>query len=232
MKKIMFNDRYGLTQAVLKGKKTITRRIIPDIWIDFPRSGRQKAVIAGLDSQVLMMDLSHVLGENCLYSAERKYQPKYYKDDEVAVAQTYKDCGWSPDVLQEIFVRKPTVFPDLDPISTHLGWVDLPLKYHKGWTNKMFVRADLMPHRIRITNIKGERLQDISEEDILREGIRKSVVEFGGKKIVQWTYFQENRTIWFDTPFEAFAALIDRISGRGTWERNPWVYAYEFELIK
>ena len=89
MKKIMFNDRYGLTQAVLDGRKTMTRRIIPDIWIDFPRSGRQKAVIAGLYSQVLMMDLSHVLGENLLYSADRKYQPKYYKGDEVAVAQAY-----------------------------------------------------------------------------------------------------------------------------------------------
>lgn len=29
MKKIMFNDRYGLTQAVLDGRKTMTRRIIP-----------------------------------------------------------------------------------------------------------------------------------------------------------------------------------------------------------
>lgn len=29
MKKIMFKDRYGLTQAVLEGKKTLTRRIIP-----------------------------------------------------------------------------------------------------------------------------------------------------------------------------------------------------------
>lgn len=28
MKKIMFNDRYGLTQAVLDGRKTVTRRII------------------------------------------------------------------------------------------------------------------------------------------------------------------------------------------------------------
>ena len=28
MKKIMFNDRYGLTQAVLDGRKTMTRRII------------------------------------------------------------------------------------------------------------------------------------------------------------------------------------------------------------
>ena len=30
MKKIMFNDRYGLTEAVLAGRKTMTRRIVPD----------------------------------------------------------------------------------------------------------------------------------------------------------------------------------------------------------
>ena len=229
MKKIMFNDRYGLTQAVLEGRKTMTRRIIPDIWIDFPRSGRQKAVIAGLDSQVLMMDLSHVLGENCLYSADRKYQPKYYKGDEVAVAQTYKDSGWNPDVLQETFVRKPTVFPDLDPIETHLGWVDLPFKYHKGWTNKMFVLSDLMPHRIRITDIKVERLRDISDEDCMKEGVEKWIDCYIVPGIME---NQGKNNVCFDTPREAFASLIDRISGKGTWERNPWVYAYEFELIK
>lgn len=30
MKKIMFNDEYGLTDAVLQGRKTMTRRIVTD----------------------------------------------------------------------------------------------------------------------------------------------------------------------------------------------------------
>lgn len=34
MQKIMFNDRYGLTDAVIEGRKTVTRRII--YGIDFP----------------------------------------------------------------------------------------------------------------------------------------------------------------------------------------------------
>ena len=211
MKKIMFNDRYGLTQAVLEGRKTMTRRVIPDIWIDFPRSGRQKAVIAGLDSQVLMMDLSHVLGENCLYSAERKYQPKYYKGDEVAVAQPYKDT----DVLSF-----NAYLPD-------------GLKRHKemlssaGYRNKMFVKAEYMPHRIRITDIKVERLRNISDVDAIKEGIydANDFMDPGA-----YIYFGSTKT--FKTPHEAFAELIDRISGKGTWERNPWVFAYEFELIK
>ena len=216
MKKIMFNDRYGLTQAVLDGRKTMTRRVIPDIWIDFPRSGRQKAVIAGLNSQVLMMDLSHVLGENFLYSAERKYQPKYYKGDEVAVAQTYS-----------------SVFDELESnVSLQEARPILEQSESAGWDNKMFVCASLMPHRIRITNIKVERLRDISEDDCMKEGIME------GEFMNTWDsfYFDEwgdvPNHITFKTPHSAFASLIDRISGKGTWERNPWVYAYEFELIK
>lgn len=37
---------------------------------------------------------------------------------------------------------------------------------------------------------------------------------------------------WFNKPREAFASLIDKVSGRGTWERNPFVWRIEFELVK
>lgn len=40
----------------------------------------------------------------------------------------------------------------------------------------MFVRADLMPHHIKITDVKVERLQDISDDDIMREGVREQIV--------------------------------------------------------
>ena len=216
MKKIMFNDRYGLTQAVLDGRKTMTRRIIPDIWIDFPRSGRQKAVIAGLDSQVLMMDLSHVLGENCLYSAERKYQPKYYKGDEVAVAQSYHELN-----------KRGLIAPE---------WCEHTCESSAGYDNKMFVHADLMPYRIRITDIKVERLQDISDEDCMKEGIYTRAalhsLHVNGYAYTFDNWSDRGIAMGSDTAKGAFASLIDRISGKGTWEQNPWVYAYEFEIIK
>ena len=139
---------------------------------------------------------------------------RYQIGETVAIAQAYNTLRW------------PSV-PGIDWNAI----VD-EVTHAKGWKNKMFVKAKYMPHRIRITDIRVERLQDISDKDCLREGIRKSVVEYGDKKIVQWTYFDEKRTIWFDSPRDAFAALIDRISGRGTWQCNPWVYVYEFELIQ
>lgn len=36
---------------------------------------------------------------------------------------------------------------------------------------------------------------------------------------------------WFHTPKEAFAALIDKVSGKGTWEKNPLVFAYGFVRV-
>lgn len=43
--------------------------------------------------------------------------------------------------------------------------------------------------------------------------------------------FEGNEDDGFDTPREAFAALIDKVSGKGTWESNPYVFVYEFKLI-
>ena len=36
----------------------------------------------------------------------------------------------------------------------------------------------------------------------------------------------------YPTPREAFAHLIDEVSGKGTWDSNPWVWVYDFELFK
>ena len=230
MKKIMFNDRYGLTKAVLNGTKTMTRRIIPEIWVDFPRSGMQKANIRGLHSQVLMMDFSHVLGEDCLYPADSKYQPKYYKGDEVAVAQSYKDIDERGIVGYE------------DASNIQPGMVSpIFAKDTIGWSNKMFVKAELMPNRIIITNIKLERLQDISEEDAMKEGVfkyEKPPLHHECDMYAPWPPYVKAYKYDCDNlqyrcnARAAFADLIDRISGKGTWDLNPWVYAYEFELIK
>jgi hypothetical protein len=218
MKKIMFNDRYGLTQAVLDGTKTMTRRIIQDIEIDWNRSGRVTLPVGGFENDTLLMDVRSILSDEGIndYPAPAKYQPAYNVGEEIAIAQRYWDLR-NNDAFYEALQKADPTFP-LECI-----------KDEAGCHNKMFVKAQWMPHRIRIKSIKAERLQSISDEDIMREGVNKwmncyivtGIMEDRGKN-----------NVCFDTPREAFAALIDRISGKGTWERNPWVYAYEFELVQ
>lgn len=218
MKKIMFNERFGLQQAVLDGTKTMTRRIIHDIEIDWNRRGRVTLPVGGFENGTLLMDVRSILSDEGIsdYPAPAKYQPAYKVGEEIAIAQKYWDLR-NCDAFYEALQKADPTFP-LECISDEAGC-----------HNKMFVKAQWMPHRIRIKSIKAERLQNISDEDCMREGVAKwtncyivtGIMEERGKN-----------NVCFDTPREAFAALIDRISGKGTWERNPWVYAYEFELVR
>nr|DAX74647.1 MAG TPA: ASCH domain protein [Caudoviricetes sp.] len=207
MKKIMFNDRYGLTQAVIEGRKTMTRRLINLN----STSDVQVRIFAGY---------VQIIGRSGNVCVEKKLS--YKVGEIVAVAQRYEDVEELSYLLRDPFSE--TYFEEVN-----IG--DEP-----GYRNKMFVKSELMPHQIRITGIRCERLQDISDEDCLLEGVMEHpyigyVVDgifYEGHK----DYEYNEAMIIFQTPREAFASLIDKVSGRGTWERNPWVVAYEFELVK
>ena len=179
MKRILFNRKFGLLDAVLKRHKTQTRRICLD-------------------------PINPTANKS-----------KWHIGDVVAISQPYKD------ILSSAYCDKY----ELDKLT-----------HTKGWSNAMFTKADLMPHHIRITDIKIERLQDISDEDCLREGVELNTRQYeydGTKKycVCGLGHWRAIGCTDFDTPREAFAALIDKVSGKGTWESNPYVFVYEFELI-
>ena len=210
MKKIMFNDHYGLTQAVLDGRKTMTRRVL---------SGYPLMPSDRIEDALVCPDGSVDIIANCGESL-MKVKSHYKVGEIVAVAQSYENCGYRPDEI--VWKRKDKI-------------VFLPLHVDKGWRNKMFVRADMMPHQIRITSVRAERLQDISYEDCFREGVGISATDnlIGFPFAIPFNYYigRDERGYRYITPREAFAELIDKTSGRGTWQSDPWVWVYEFELV-
>ena len=219
MKKIMFSDKFGLTEAVLSGRKTQTRRVVGESlwnkWTEYDDFCGSVGV-RGLNE----------IG----VAVTREYSDceKFFLDNSpfkvgevVAVAQSYKDCGYDPNV-QKIWTDKGVIV-----------FVNSPISQLAGWANKLFVRPPLMLHQIRITNVRVERLQDISDEDCIAEGVCKWTKDRELFKYDMADGFEMFE--WRDkphTPREAYAALIDRISGKGTFESNPYVFVYEFELIK
>lgn len=98
--------------------------------------------------------------------------------------------------------------------------------------NKMFVKAEYMPCKIKITNIMVEQLQDISDDDCLKEGIWKGQVGSLETHFMDAYYPCKNSLEPCCTLRGAFEILINGISGRYTWDTNPFVYGYEFELSK
>lgn len=231
MKKIMFNDKYGLTEAVLERRKTQTRRILNPTML-FERlntyEGWKKEDIA--DWKESCKDrLYKAEGEELKEMLDYALKHSLYKVGEnVAIAQRYIDLADN-----DYFYRLCGIH----------GMLLECIKYEKGFNNKMFIRADLMPHHIRITKIRMERLQDISDDDCLKEGICRSdikntlwgVAPIRGEGESGTTY--EHSVLgygpWhlFPSVKRAYASLIDRISGKCTWANNPYVFVYDFELL-
>ena len=215
---------HGLTQAVLEGSKTQTRRVLnPTMlfkrmktyegWSNEDISAWKKSCNRRI-CEAQGAELQQMLDYALLSS-------RYKVGEVVAVAQRYKDIA-------------------LDmPLELAAGLIKQP-----GWTNKMFTKADVLTHHIRITKIRIERLQDISPMDCLAEGICPSdqratlwcVAPINDNKCSGIEY---NNSIFGDGPWHlhpdakaAYADLIDHISGKGTWASNPYVFVYEFELVK
>lgn len=175
----MFNTKYGLEQAVLRGDKTRTWRA--------------------------------------------NVKPIYKVGEIVAIKQSYRTIL---DDDKE-YCKQIGILSNSGHLYCH--WAE-----QVGWENKMFVRNDLMPHQIRITAVKQCKLQDITEDECLREGID--------------SYRQGNDTYYncrgiylrghigvlkpFKTAKDAFFMLINKLNGWGYWNNNPDGYAYEFELVK
>lgn len=227
MQKIMFNDKYGLTQAVLEGHKTMTRRLFNMTLHTWTEDDELKKIDPD-DVFVNEAGVAYFVFNGCGTKVPKENQPAYKIGEEVAIAQKYKEIADNPFFINEIAADERT------PIL---------MECEKGWNNKMFVKASYMPHRIRITNIKVERLRHITDEDCLKEGIRlykqgvpqcKTEVVGNIDFIPPYGFDDCHIKMFrnFDTPREAFAALIDKVSGKGTWEKNPWVFVYTFEVLK
>ena len=198
MKKIMFNDRFGLTDVVLEGRKTVTRRIITPQPTYSEMSGiNWKGYAYGIGS-----NNPTDAYRNFITGTEYSKSCNRYRVGEVlAVAQCY-------DTI---------IGTLLEPNGMVRAWIP----ESAGYRNKMFVKAELMPHQIEIIDVRAERLQDITDEDCIKEGmVFDDSVYSNGLDGIQYL-----------EPRAAYKALINSIDGKDTWDNNPWVWVYDYELI-
>ena len=201
MKTIMFNDEpYGLTDAVLTGIKTHTRRIVPDSHLNAYE--KYKA-----ENKGTAMSLSDFL--------IRRGFARYVVGEVVAIAQSYKSIGLSPS-----FVSTKN-----DHEKKH--HTNTPIGQQAGWNNKMYVSSTLMPHHIRITGVRAEKLQSISDADISAEGVRTITP---GREYTTCPS-KESAKLPARNPRGAYHRLIDGVSKKQVFRKNPYVYVFEFTLV-
>lgn len=212
MKRILFNDQVALTAAVLEGRKTQTRRVVLQKLLD------RAEEYAGQYTMSWQKDEAWV--EYLLRNAP------YKVGEVVAVSQSYKD------VYTEMMLNVGENFLNTIYEKFQIGYVE----NSPAWGNKMYVCAELMPHKVEITSVGVCRLQYISDKDCMAEGVQAVNTTIGvryaagGVKIPDGVRVSANCV--FTTPKDAFAALIGRTCGKLTWNMNPWVYVFEFKLVQ
>ena len=212
MQIIMFNDKCGLTAAVLEGIKTQTRRVAPDKLI-------QRAydiAAARLEGRDYTDEELDRITDEALISLAR-----YKVGEVVAIAQSY---GAIIDELEnpKNYYCAGDWEIGQDKVSDYIVW-----SRHPGFNNKMFIDPEKMPHQIQITNIRIEHLQDISQEDALKEGVYELNIDSFPKGYT----FEGAKFVWAD-PRLAFKGLVGKTCGRTAWESNDIVFAYTFKLIR
>ena len=214
MKKIMFSDEFMLTKAVLEGRKTQTRRIMKGKPL-FPSDEIESAGVLGDEVQIIAN------GGESLITMKLPFRV----GEIVAVAQSY--CSIA-DELENCNNASCAAHyeKNVQKASEYISWME-----HPGFNNKMFVAADMMIHQIRITDVRVEKLQDISDVECLKEGIQKMLT---GCEYYQYSFYDNDKGLWnnYRTPREAFAHLINKVSKKDVWSENPYVFVYDFELIK
>jgi hypothetical protein len=210
-----------LHDKTVEGMKTQTRRLIVS------RTGFfQVCSKNGIVTNIWQTDADEWTGEN-LIPVKPRYnvgeivylkEPYAILPDNSIVSIAYK-FGYPENLKEQIGAWKSNSIPNVSNIN---------------WKNKLFMPASAARSFIKITAIKVERLQDISDEDCIKEGIglakRSGFVPGGMAYDVseEWDYTYACAA-W--TPQDAYASLIDKINGKGTWDSNPWVWVYEYILV-
>lgn len=212
MKKISFNDKFYLTQAVLDGRKTMVRFIVSQRHIEKAKAYQQEYYEGALERISIEDALLNMAG------AEKMISSPYKVGEVVAVAQTYEE------LVNSGFLTEGA---------------GLLLHMATGWKKKNFVKPELMPHHVRIVSMKVERLQKISEKDAMREGVIR-VNETSRVLGCKPYYTFKGSKAHSVSAKVAFIGLMYRHEKRekDAYPRerpavayNPYLWAYEIELV-
>ena len=113
--------------------------------------------------------------------------------------------------------------------KSDIGNENIPQLLHKGKMRpNIFLPAAYARTFLKIKSIRAERLQDISEEDAIAEGVEK-IADYGA---TGYRLYTEPDAAYSDIDaIYSFESLWQSINGKDSWNKNPFVWVYEFEKI-
>jgi hypothetical protein len=223
IKPILFST--PMVQSILEGRKTMTRRVVKGKTDHFVRIEIENDGIY----------IPYVRGAGAKIWAEPYIKCPYGQ---------VGDIIWLRETWQH------TVNLGINILDENSGYIYKASENGKDWeenTEKWKWKPSLfMPKEacrlfLKITNVKVERLQDISEKDAKAEGVESCIADrenFGvraaGMRLYR-DYDRKNNSLkdypcnGFEFAKTSFETLWQSINGEQSWNDNPYVWVLEFE---
>ena len=232
MKGILFSA--PMVRAIIEGRKTQTRRIVTPQPTK-PTENYKPDLYRGKKPN----EWAFWMPDNRM-SEPRTWFPQYQPGETIAVREAFKtfDCydHMTPKDIADIYdARKEQDYLGTAPLlyladqkmnargSLVMGGTKNVYKWGR-YRHARFMPAALARLHITIAAVRIERLQDISAEDAIAEGIDRRMdgpdEEYSGSS-----------NTWHWRPSSAYRDLWESINGPDSWTANPWVWVYTFRKI-
>ena len=108
------------------------------------------------------------------------------------------------------------------------GWCEAHEEETK-WRPSIFMPRWASRITLEITGVRVGRLQDISEQDAVAEGIESNPGTYSHERF--WKHYGANCHLGYLKAAESYRTLWESINGPGSWDKNPWVWVIEFRKI-
>ncbi|WP_312996440.1 hypothetical protein [Leclercia sp.] len=192
-----------MVRAILDGRKTQTRRLLKDA------TGPSLSVDIAEDSPGVA-ELSWLYGDGPGHEVNERIKlihcPYGKPGDRIWVRETFGDCG------VRLVYRADTDDGAKCKVKRWTPSIHMP-----RWASRIL---------LEITDVRVERLNDISEEDARAEGIVDGgCLNCGEPEPCGCVNPEPDAT-------DAFAYLWQSIYGQENWNANPWVWVIEFKRIE
>lgn len=222
-KPILFNTE--MVEAILSGRKTTTRRIIKDV------SSRLNFIGVSSEDGVIFNHAAFGHGDIddiANVKVEKYIKAPYFPGDILWVRETWKVQSLSNMNYRAKFLYKAKPNNKLKETNVDGETYIKLLRYESknGWHPSIFMPKDATRIFLKVTNVRNERLQDITEDEALKEGIEHHTLPYKSWETPQEIYGNE----YDDTAVNAFKAVWDNLYKN--WNENPWVWVIEFERIQ
>jgi hypothetical protein len=204
---IIFSD--PMVQAILRGDKTQTRRPI-------------KPVDNHRYADIILLDDPHQI-QGLAKPPHKVGAVLYVREAFRLVGFEYVDDDWNASVQY----RADNTF------GPRMHWLKHGASEKIGWRPAIHMPREAARIFLRITDVRAERLQDISTDDCIAEGVDCDNEIVNPDPTTHQSILHYNHTYAQFLYKELWDSIYaKRYGGIYIWDANPWVWRYVFEVLK